>query len=117
MRKSNVPFPLIVLGAGVIGLVGNRRWPEIFGQTAPQGNATPAALQDRRSHALPSRRRALRIALVAAISVTLLGLATVALVHGNIAKVLISAFVWLPYLILSDRVNITYRQRVRFDDR
>lgn len=32
---------------------------------------------------------------------------------GNIWKVLISAFVWLPYLILSDRVNVTYRQRVR----
>lgn len=35
------------------------------------------------------------------------------LLHGNIQKVLISAFVWLPYLILSDRVNVTYRQRVR----
>ena len=35
------------------------------------------------------------------------------LLEGNISKVLISAFVWLPYLILSDRVNITYRQRVR----
>lgn len=34
------------------------------------------------------------------------------LLHGNIAKVLISAFVWLPYLILSERVNVTYRQRV-----
>jgi hypothetical protein len=33
------------------------------------------------------------------------------LLHGNIAKVLISAFVWLPYLILSERVNVTYRQR------
>ena len=35
------------------------------------------------------------------------------LLEGNITKVLISGFVWLPYLILSDRVNITYRQRVR----
>lgn len=35
------------------------------------------------------------------------------LLRGNIAKVLISAAVWLPYLILSDRVNLTYRQRVR----
>ena len=34
-----------------------------------------------------------------------------ALLEGNITKVLISAFVWLPYLILSDRVNITYRGR------
>lgn len=36
-----------------------------------------------------------------------------ALLDGNIKKVLISAFVWLPYLILSDRVNVTYRCRVR----
>jgi hypothetical protein len=35
------------------------------------------------------------------------------LLTGNITKVLISAFVWLPYLILSDRVNLTYRSRVR----
>jgi hypothetical protein len=35
------------------------------------------------------------------------------LLVGNLKKVLISAFVWLPYLILSDRVNITFRQRVR----
>ncbi|MEO7914095.1 MAG: DUF2569 domain-containing protein [Novosphingobium sp.] len=33
------------------------------------------------------------------------------LLEGNIHKVLISAFVWLPYLILSERVNVTYRQR------
>ena len=33
------------------------------------------------------------------------------LLIGNIQKVLISAFVWLPYLILSERVNVTYRQR------
>lgn len=32
---------------------------------------------------------------------------------GNVKKVLISALVWLPYLILSDRVNVTFRQRVR----
>ena len=35
------------------------------------------------------------------------------LLEGNIQKVLISAFVWLPYLILSDRVNITFRRRIR----
>jgi hypothetical protein len=35
------------------------------------------------------------------------------LLQGNITKVMISAFVWLPYLMLSDRVNITYRRRVR----
>lgn len=35
------------------------------------------------------------------------------LLHGNLQKVLISACVWLPYLILSERVNVTFRQRVR----
>ena len=35
------------------------------------------------------------------------------LLHGNLDKVMISAFVWLPYLILSERVNVTFRQRVR----
>jgi len=34
------------------------------------------------------------------------------LLEGNITKVMISAVVWLPYLILSDRVNITYRLRI-----
>jgi hypothetical protein len=35
------------------------------------------------------------------------------LLNRNLKKVLISAFVWLPYLILSERVNLTFRQRVR----
>ncbi|MCT2400056.1 DUF2569 domain-containing protein [Novosphingobium mangrovi (ex Huang et al. 2023)] len=34
------------------------------------------------------------------------------LLHGNVRKVLISITVWLPYLLLSRRVNLTYRQRV-----
>ncbi len=34
---------------------------------------------------------------------------------GNIQKVLISAFVWLPYLLLSDRANVTFRHRVSRD--
>ncbi|MXO85998.1 DUF2569 domain-containing protein [Altererythrobacter aurantiacus] len=32
--------------------------------------------------------------------------------EGNVTKVLISAAIWLPYLLLSDRVNLTYRHRV-----
>jgi hypothetical protein len=32
---------------------------------------------------------------------------------ANIKKVLISAAIWLPYLLLSERVNITFRSRVR----
>ena len=35
------------------------------------------------------------------------------LLTGNIEKVLISATIWLPYLILSERVNITFRHRAR----
>lgn len=34
------------------------------------------------------------------------------LLTGNLQKVLISAALWLPYLILSRRVNVTYRCRV-----
>jgi hypothetical protein len=36
-----------------------------------------------------------------------------ALLTGNLQKVMISAAIWLPYLLLSDRVNLTYRRRVR----
>lgn len=35
------------------------------------------------------------------------------LLEGNIYKVMISVAVWLPYLILSSRVNVTYRRRLR----
>ena len=34
------------------------------------------------------------------------------LLTGNVKKVLISAALWLPYLLLSKRVNVTYRSRV-----
>ena len=34
------------------------------------------------------------------------------LLDGNVKKVLISAGLWLPYLLLSTRVNVTYRHRV-----
>ena len=32
--------------------------------------------------------------------------------EGNVKKVLISMALWLPYLLLSKRVNVTYRHRV-----
>jgi hypothetical protein len=38
-----------------------------------------------------------------------------ALLTGNMQKVLISMTLWLPYLMLSCRVNVTYRRRVRAD--
>ena len=36
----------------------------------------------------------------------------VQLLQGNLTKVLISVAVWMPYIILSQRVNLTYRSRV-----
>ena len=35
-----------------------------------------------------------------------------ALLQGNVTKVLISVGLWLPYLFLSTRVNVTFRHRV-----
>ncbi len=37
------------------------------------------------------------------------------LLTGNMQKVFISVVIWLPYLLLSDRVNVTYRGRVWHD--
>ncbi len=34
------------------------------------------------------------------------------LLDGNVKKVLISMTLWLPYLLLSTRVNVTYRHRI-----
>jgi hypothetical protein len=34
------------------------------------------------------------------------------LLEGNVKKTLISVGLWLPYLLLSTRVNVTYRNRV-----
>ncbi|WP_324829169.1 DUF2569 family protein [Qipengyuania zhejiangensis] len=38
--------------------------------------------------------------------------AMLALLQGNVTKVLVSVFIWLPYLLVSERVNVTYRSRV-----
>lgn len=40
------------------------------------------------------------------------GAALHGLLDGNVKKVLISMALWLPYLLLSTRVNVTYRRRV-----
>ena len=37
------------------------------------------------------------------------------LLDGNIKKVMISVTLWLPYLLLSKRVNVTYRHRVELN--
>lgn len=37
------------------------------------------------------------------------------LLNGNVTKVLISMAIWIPYLLLSERVNVTYRSRVAAD--
>jgi hypothetical protein len=38
------------------------------------------------------------------------------LLTGNVKKVLISMALWLPYLLLSTRVNVTYRRRLPVQD-
>jgi hypothetical protein len=40
------------------------------------------------------------------------GQALQTLLDGNVKKVLISAGLWLPYLLMSKRVNVTFRHRV-----
>ena len=40
------------------------------------------------------------------------GQALGSLLQGNVQKVMISMAIWLPYLIMSERVNLTYRSRL-----
>lgn len=40
------------------------------------------------------------------------GTALSTVLNGNVKKVLISVALWLPYLLLSERVNVTYRHRI-----
>lgn len=72
---GRVPFPLIVLVAGLVGLAGVRLWPDTFVPRAPEtksaksedshlpppvfGNGDPSP-----AHTLPSRARALRLVAV-----------------------------------------------------
>jgi chromate transporter len=74
----SVPFPLIVLGAGLVGLVGARRWPSVFVTTPPsskdaddktekgkEGRAETSLVIDDNApppaHTLPSRAHAFRV--------------------------------------------------------
>jgi chromate transporter len=65
-----VPFPWIVLGAGLVGLAGSRVAPDAFRPPRPTlaAGATPVAdailEQQVPAHAVPSAARAVRIALV-----------------------------------------------------
>ncbi len=86
----HVPFPLIVFGAGIIGLIGLRLWPATFGKSEDEGKGSAASQPATESssasqsssashppsstviddnappppHTLPSRARALRVLLV-----------------------------------------------------
>jgi chromate transporter len=39
----HVPFPLIVLAAGLVGLTGGRLWPRLFGVSEPSSRSQPLA--------------------------------------------------------------------------
>lgn len=62
----HIPFPLLVLLAGLTGLLGARLWPSLFSSSAAREKASPAptAIDDTTSplaHTLPSRTRAQRV--------------------------------------------------------
>ncbi|MBX7223479.1 MAG: chromate efflux transporter [Blastocatellia bacterium] len=72
----HVPFPLIVLAAGLIGLIGNRLVPHVFTAAAPKRKAAsptakvrhqPTVIDDLAPpspHTLPSGRKAILVCLV-----------------------------------------------------
>jgi chromate transporter len=61
-----VPFPLIIVAAGVTGLLGGRLRPDVFHVLQAHGGAAPAAkpvllADDAAAHTAPSAARALRV--------------------------------------------------------
>ena len=70
---ARVPFPLIVLAAGLVGLAGFRFWPDTFAAAKKEGETpnekaardeAPTVIDDHAPpppHTLPSRGRALRV--------------------------------------------------------
>lgn len=62
------PFPLIIFGAGLVGLAGGRLWPGQFSPKARSAHPAPASVvgdkDELPEHARPSWTRALRITLV-----------------------------------------------------
>ena len=86
-----VPFPLIVLGAGLIGLIGARLRPDLFAPPAhgPAGGVE-TALERQMAHSEPSLARAARVivvwgALWAALPLLLLAIFGTASVYATIA--------------------------------
>jgi chromate transporter len=61
----DVPFPLIVLSAGLIGLVGGRLWPEWFqvikGHDVGEEEDTAVITDSMAAHTQPTLRRALKV--------------------------------------------------------
>ncbi|WP_240668444.1 chromate efflux transporter [Piscinibacter defluvii] len=84
----DTPFPAIVLGAGLIGHVGARRWPQVFALGGGHGGAKaslgPALIDDDTptpTHARFSRRRLARV-LVAGLGLWLLAMALLVATNG-----------------------------------
>ncbi len=84
-----MPFPLIVLGAGVFGYVGSRVAPDAFPKPAPiRDDAAHTTVVDRLAatgglaHTAPSSPRAVRI-LVVCLLLWMLPVAALALVYGT----------------------------------
>ena len=61
----DVAFPLIIAGAGALGFLGGRRWPDAFdvirGRGAETTDAPPARVSDDLQPVKPSTRRSVRI--------------------------------------------------------
>ncbi len=59
-----VPFPAIVLGAGVIGFIGGELWPKRFGGESTHGSDDESVLRDEQeapAHTRPNHGRTLRV--------------------------------------------------------
>jgi chromate transporter len=61
----DIPFPMIVAGAGLLGYFGGRRWPDTFnvirGHQAHDTDEQPARVSDAEQPAKPPARRSLKI--------------------------------------------------------
>jgi chromate transporter len=60
----HVPFPFIIIGAGLIGLIGGRVRPDTFALSEALGDAAPTAIKDHgpaAAHTTTTGRRSLRV--------------------------------------------------------